>query len=68
MFSSLFSTTDPTAQNFHPVSSAFKPEELNGALEPKDTEHSQHATQPEYCMLPLVIMCVGYAESGLIAR
>jgi len=31
-------TTDPTAQNFHPVSSAFKPNELFGALEQKDTE------------------------------
>jgi hypothetical protein len=32
------STTDPTAQNFFPVSSAFKPDELNGQLEPKDNE------------------------------
>ena len=32
------STTDPTAQNFHPVSSEFKPEDLAGPLEPKDLE------------------------------
>ncbi|KAI0833335.1 oxidative stress survival Svf1-like protein [Trametes gibbosa] len=41
MFSSFFSTvapTDPHAPNFHPVSSAYKPEELFGELEPKDTE------------------------------
>ncbi|TFK82074.1 oxidative stress survival Svf1-like protein [Polyporus arcularius HHB13444] len=41
MFSSFFSTAppvDPNAPNFHPVSSAFKPEELFGELEPKDTE------------------------------
>ncbi|OJT07205.1 Survival factor 1 [Trametes pubescens] len=41
MFSSFFSTAppvDPNAPNFHPVSSAYKPEELFGELEPKDTE------------------------------
>jgi hypothetical protein len=29
---------DPTAPTFHPVSSNFKPSELFGELEPKDTE------------------------------
>ncbi|KZV68286.1 oxidative stress survival Svf1-like protein [Peniophora sp. CONT] len=38
MFSSLFSTSDPTAQNFHPVSSEYKPEDVAGTLEPKDLE------------------------------
>ncbi|ESK82244.1 survival factor 1 [Moniliophthora roreri MCA 2997] len=41
MFSSFFSTAppvDPTAPNFHPVSSKFKDAELYGELSPKDTE------------------------------
>ncbi|KAG6862549.1 hypothetical protein C0995_000097 [Termitomyces sp. Mi166 len=41
MFSSFFSTAppvDPTAPNLHPVSEAFKENELFGELEPKDTE------------------------------
>ncbi|KAI0322595.1 oxidative stress survival Svf1-like protein [Amylostereum chailletii] len=41
MFSSFFSTSppvDPTAQNFHPVSSNLSTNELFGELEPKDTE------------------------------
>ncbi|KAF5367378.1 hypothetical protein D9758_003690 [Tetrapyrgos nigripes] len=41
MFSSLFSTSppvDPTAPNFHPVSSKYKDAELFGELAPKDTE------------------------------
>ncbi|KAF4613643.1 hypothetical protein D9613_007810 [Agrocybe pediades] len=41
MFSSMFSTAppvDPTAQNFHPVSSKFQETELFGELESKDTE------------------------------
>ncbi|PFH52999.1 hypothetical protein AMATHDRAFT_73812 [Amanita thiersii Skay4041] len=41
MFSSFFSTAapvDPTAPNFHPVSSRYPAKELFGALEPKDTE------------------------------
>ncbi|THV03248.1 oxidative stress survival, Svf1-like protein [Dendrothele bispora CBS 962.96] len=41
MFSSLFSTSppvDPTAPNFHPVSSKYKDAELFGELTPQDTE------------------------------
>ncbi|KAF7796603.1 hypothetical protein EIP86_007785 [Pleurotus ostreatoroseus] len=41
MFSSFFSTVapaDPNAPNFHPVSDLFKPDELYGELDPKDTE------------------------------
>ncbi|KAL0573686.1 putative cell survival pathways protein [Marasmius crinis-equi] len=41
MFSSFFSTAppaDPTAANFHPVSSRFKDGEVFGELAPKDTE------------------------------
>ncbi|KAF8638306.1 hypothetical protein AX17_002326 [Amanita inopinata Kibby_2008] len=41
MFSSFFSTAppvDPTAPNFHPVSSRYPAQELFGQLEPKDTE------------------------------
>ncbi|KAG6842347.1 hypothetical protein C0991_010637 [Blastosporella zonata] len=41
MFSSIFSTSPPVdlnAQNLHPVSDAFKDNELFGQLEPKDTE------------------------------
>ncbi|KAG6817688.1 hypothetical protein H0H87_005447 [Tephrocybe sp. NHM501043] len=41
MFSSIFSTSppvDPNAQNLHPVSDAFKENELFGELTPQDTE------------------------------
>ncbi|RDB26308.1 Survival factor 1 [Hypsizygus marmoreus] len=41
MFASIFSTSapvDPTAPNLHPVSSAFKDNELFGKLEPNDTK------------------------------
>ncbi|KAI0049806.1 oxidative stress survival Svf1-like protein [Auriscalpium vulgare] len=76
MFSSFFSTVapvDPTAPNFHPVSSGRAPADLYGELEPQDTEWACSGgfvseTQAWYINLPdgSSVMCqVIHSSIGL---